>query len=216
MARKRAGTLLVLMERIEAFTLRRAWTQLGDDEFFWEPAAGAWGVRRREDCPTPTPFGDGDWVADYDIELAVASDSRGEIEPMTTIGWLLWHIGSMPGRLAQVDFLGGNRTIASGWTSPYLSHHPIFTTASDATETLRSGWSELRAALHNADDERMEQRTPHYTYAPESPRGGLAVLGPPGPEVPGYFCVASTLNEISHHGTQVCVLRDIYRWARSS
>jgi DinB superfamily len=216
MTRKRAGTLLVLMERIEAFTLRRAWTQLSDNEFFWEPAAGAWGVRRREDCRTPTPFGDGDWVADFDIQLAVAADTTGDIEPMTTIGWLLWHIGSMPGRLAQVDFLGGNRTVASGWTSPYLSHHPIFATASDATQTLRTGWSELRAALENAVDERMEQRTPLYTYAPEPPRGGLAVLGPPGPKVPGYFCVASTLNEISHHGTQVCVLRDLYRWTRSS
>ena len=41
MAGKRAATLLVLMERIETFTLQRAWTQLGDDEFFWEPAAGA-------------------------------------------------------------------------------------------------------------------------------------------------------------------------------
>ena len=113
-----------------------------------------------------------------------------------------------------MDFLGGNRTVASGWASPYLSHHPIFTTASAATETLRAGWNELRAALDNADDERMEQPTQRYTYAPEPPRGGLAVLGPPGPEVPAYFSVASTLNEISHHGTQVCVLRDLSRWAR--
>ena len=41
------------------------------------------------------------------------------------------------------------------------------------------------------------------------------VVGPPGPEVPAYFAVTSTLNEVSHHGTQVCVLRDLYRWARS-
>jgi hypothetical protein len=47
MAGKRAGTLLVLMERIEAFTLRRAWTQLSDDEFFWEagPTATEWRFR---------------------------------------------------------------------------------------------------------------------------------------------------------------------------
>jgi hypothetical protein len=214
MAGKRASTLLALMERIEAFTLQRAWTRLGDDEFFWEPAAGAWGIRRREECRTATPFGDGKWVADFDIDLAVAADTRGEIEPMTTIGWLLWHIGSMAGRLAQVDFLGGSRTLASGWTSPYLSHHPIFTSASEATETLRAGWTELRAALEKASDEGMEHGIARYTYAPEPPRGGLAVLGPPGPEVPAYFSVASTLNEISHHGTQVCVLRDLYRWTR--
>jgi DinB superfamily len=214
MTGKRAGTLLVLMERIEGFTLERAWNHLTDDEFFWEPAAGAWGVRRRQECRTPTPFGDGDWVADYDMDLAVAADTGGDIEPMTTIGWLLWHIGSMPGRLAEVDFLGGNRTMASGWTSPYLTHHPVFPAASDAAETLQSGWEELRAALEAADDERIEQPTSRYTYAPRPPRGGLAVLGPPGPEVPGYSLVVSTLNEVSHHGTQVCVLRDLYRWAR--
>ncbi len=214
MAGKRAGTLLVLMERIETFTLQRAWTQLSDDELFWEPAAGAWGVRRRDECRTPTPFGDGDWLADFDNELVLAAMSRGEIEPMTTIGWLLWHIGSMPGRLAQLDFLGGSRTLSSGWTSPYLSHHPVFATASDATETFRAGWQALTAALEGAEDEQMERLTARYTYAPEPPRGGLMVVGPPGPEVPGYFSVASTLNEISHHGTQVCVLRDLYRWVR--
>jgi hypothetical protein len=40
MAGKRAGTLRVLMERIEAFTLHRAWTQLSDEEFFWEARSG--------------------------------------------------------------------------------------------------------------------------------------------------------------------------------
>src|SRR6516164_8268331 len=214
MAAKRAGTLRVLMERIEMFTLHRAWTQLSDEEFFWEPAAGAWGVRPRETCRTPTPFGNGDWVADFDNDLAVAVNAPGEIEPMTTIGWLLWHFGSMPGRLAQMDFLGGSRTLASGWASPYLSHHPVFTSASEATETLRAGWNELGSALEKADDRQMEQRIARYTYAREPPRGGLAVLGPPGPEVPAYSSVASTLNEISHHGTQVCVLRDLYRWTR--
>jgi len=77
MAAKRAGTLRVLMERIEMFTLHRAWTQLSDDEFFWEPAAGAWGVRPRETCRTPTPFGNGDWVADFDNDLAVAVNAPG-------------------------------------------------------------------------------------------------------------------------------------------
>jgi DinB superfamily len=214
MTGKRAGTLLVLMESIQGFTLERAWNHLSDDEYFWEPAPGAWGIRRRQECRTPTPFGDGEWVADYDMDLAVAAVTGGEIEPMTTIGWLLWHIGSMPGRLAEVDFLGGNRIMASGWTSPYLTHHPVFTAASNAAETLRAGWEALRAALEAADDERLEQPTPRYTYAPRPPRGGLAVLGPPGPEVPGYSHVVSTLNEVSHHGTQVCVLRDLYRWAR--
>src|SRR3974390_3619003 len=74
------------MERIEVFTLSRAWPRLSDEEFFWEPTAGAWGVRRQEKCRTPTPFGNGNWVADFDNDLAVEVNAPGEIEPMTTIG----------------------------------------------------------------------------------------------------------------------------------
>ena len=110
-------------------------------------------------------------MADFDNDLAVEVNAPGEIEPMTTIGWLLWHIGSMPGRLAQMDFLGGSRTLASGWSSPYLSQHPVFTSASEATETLRAGWNELSSALEKADDQQMEQRIARSIYARESPRG---------------------------------------------
>ena len=201
MAGKRAGTFLALMERMERFTLNRVWTDLADDEFFFEPVEGMWGIRRRDECVTSTPFGGGDWVADF----------GPGIEPMTTIGWLLWHIGSLPGRLIEVDFFGGTRTIASGWTSPYLTHHSLFTSAAGATDTLRTGWNALQAALETAEDERLEQRTASYTYSAEPFRGGLAVLGAPGPELSGYVFVAATLNEISHHGAQICVLRDLWR-----
>ena len=46
MAGKRAGTLLALMERMQLFTLNRVWTELSDDEFFWEPVDGVWGALR--------------------------------------------------------------------------------------------------------------------------------------------------------------------------
>jgi hypothetical protein len=211
---KRADTLLAVMEGIEAFSLQRAWTRLSDDEFFWEPVANSWSIRRRDECRTATPFGTDDWVADFDTDLSVAAQMRSAVEPLTTIGWLLWHIGSLPGRVAQLEFLGGSRILASGWTSPYLCEHRIFTRSSDATETLRTGWDDLRSALEKTDDERMERRTTPYIYAPEPRRGGYLVLGPPGPDVPAFSCVASALNEINHHATQVCVLRDLYQWTR--
>jgi hypothetical protein len=211
MGGKRAETLLFLMERIELFTLERLWDRLSDDEFFWEPAPGAWGVRRREDCRSATPFGGGAWVADFDHEVALAADEGKAVEPITTVGWLLWHIGSVPDRLTQVDFFGGSRTMASGWTSPYLTHHPVFASATDAVETLRNGWDALKAALDIASDQQMEQRTARYTYSPLPPSNGLAVLGPPGEERPAIAFVATTLNEISHHGSQICMLRDLHR-----
>jgi len=139
MTGKRADTLLALMDRIERYTLTRAWEDLTDDEFFWEPFAVTWSIRRQDQCKTPNPFGVGEWVADFEIPEPAPV-------PMTTIAWLYWHIGSMPGRLCDVSLLGGTRTMASGWTSPYLTHHPIFTRAAEAVIALRGGWRSRQEA----------------------------------------------------------------------
>ena len=150
MAGKRAQTLLDSMLFIELYTLNRAWTDLTDDEMFWEPFAGSWSVRRADECVTPTPFRDGDWAADFDWDLAAAEVGDRGLTPLTTIGWLLWHVGTQPERLAQLDFLGGDRSAESGWTSPYLAAHPVFTKASDAVEAMRAGWRSLDRALQSA------------------------------------------------------------------
>src|SRR5262245_7165555 len=110
------------MYRIEQFTLERACAEVTDDEFYWEPAPSSWSVRRRDECRTPTPFGNGDWLVDFEVPEPAPV-------PMTSIAWLFWHVGSMPARLTDIDYLGGDRTMESGWTSPYLTHHPIFTNA---------------------------------------------------------------------------------------
>ena len=49
----------------------------------------------------------------------------------------------MPARLTDMNFLGGNRTMDTGWTSPYLTHHPVFTDAADATTAMRDGSAAL-------------------------------------------------------------------------
>ncbi|HZU74592.1 MAG TPA: DinB family protein [Acidimicrobiales bacterium] len=194
MTGKLADMALTSMFLIERFTLQRVWSGLSDDEFFWEPSPGSWSIRRREDCQTPNPFGVGDWVADYDVTV-VSTDWAVHGEPMTTIAWLMWHFGSMPGRTAQLDYLGGAETADSGWTSPYRTDHPRFTSATQAVEALQAGWEELRSALRTANDEQLEQ--------PVGSWGGRPTLG--------YQNLAALLNEVSHHGTQVCALRDFYR-----
>lgn len=197
----RADTMLATMSFIERFTLQRVWTGLTDEEFFWEPFPGTWSIRRREDCRTATPFGQGEWVADYDVHVAAATDWARTGEPLTNIAWLMWHFGSMAGRTAQLDFLGGTETAESGWTSPYIADHPRFTSAAEAVEALQSGWRDLRSAMQAATDEQLGQKIRFWGYPG------------PGPEALGCHIVASMLNEISHHGTQVCVLRDLYRSA---
>jgi hypothetical protein len=140
-------------------------------------------------------------VADFDAEKAMASDWARTGEPFTNIAWLMWHCGSMAGRTAQLDFLGGDKSAESGLTSPYISDHPGFTSAAEAVEALRVGWRDLKAALGVATDEQLEQNTHFWGYPG------------PGPAALGCHIVASMLNEISHHGTQVCVLGDLHRAA---
>ena len=206
MTGKRAETLLELMYQIERFTLARAWAGLTDDEFFWEPFTTTWSIRRQGQCLTPNPFGAGEWVADFAIPEPVPV-------PMTTIAWLYWHIGSVPARMCDIDLLGGTRPMASGWTSPYLAHHPIFTSAAEAVTALRDGWQRLREAIERADDDQLEVTTAGYTYA----AGVLPlVAGPPGPAHPATHFIAGVINEVSHHGSQIDALRDAYAWRRST
>jgi hypothetical protein len=181
---------------IEMFTLDRAWTDLTDDEFLWDPMPGSWGVHPAQDARSSTPFVIGAWAADMDADLALDPD---RFEPLTTIGWLCWHCGSMAARTAELDFLGGPHATESGWSSPYLAGHPIFRSAHDAVTAMRSGWRALDAALAASTDEQLERRIRFPGY------------GGPGPEGTGAQVVASCLNEISHHGTQIGVLRDLYR-----
>ena len=200
MPEKRADTLLQTMRVVERFTLQRAWHRLSDDELFWEPVAGSWGVRRRAECQTPTPFGDGDWVVDFDTDLVMAAIRGNAIEPLTTIGWLMWHVGSMPARLAQLDFLGGSKTAETGWTRPTSRTTGVFTDAADAVDSMRAGWRVLERSLEAATDDELERPTRGYSYSDE-----------PGPLTYGAAIIAATLNEVGHHGTQICTLRDLYR-----
>jgi hypothetical protein len=39
-------------------------TGLGDEEYMWEPAPGAWSIRRRGQASSPKAFGPGAWVLD--------------------------------------------------------------------------------------------------------------------------------------------------------
>jgi hypothetical protein len=52
------------------------------------------GCSQARRVPDPTPFGDGGWVVDFDADLVMAAIQGNAVEPLTTIGWLMWHIGS--------------------------------------------------------------------------------------------------------------------------
>ncbi len=98
---------------------------LTDDEYLWEPAAGAWSVR---------PVGDRgavDGAGVRDIDPA----------PVTTIAWRLWHIA-----LDCLDdyarrFRGDQSAAPSRWTLE----------AAEAVEMLQDSWQAYRAEVAGRD-----------------------------------------------------------------
>jgi hypothetical protein len=188
----------VSMQLVEIYTLDRALKDLTQGEFAWEPHPGAWGIRRRSDCKTPTPLGakDSEWVADNDAALAAKADRGKAVEPMTTIGWLLNHVASAPGIAAELEILGGPVKASTRGVYQSMWSHTIYPTADEAVSVLRDGWSGLSSALHKTTDDMLEREYKGF--------GGPS---------PGVAFLLSLINEVSHHGTQSCVLRDLYRHA---
>ena len=193
MAGKRASVLHHWMGVVEIYTLNRALDGLTQEEFDWEPHAGAWGVRRRDTCTTPNPSGNpsGDWVVDQDWDLAAAADRGEAVEPMTTVGWLLNHFGAAPGLTAELDFLGGPleptpEVYGQMWA------HTVLPDVGDAVSRFQAGWTALKDALARATDEMLERACEGHPWK----RGDRAV--------------GAMINEVSHHGTQICMLRDLY------
>jgi DinB superfamily len=58
---------------------------LTDEEYFWEPAAGCWSIRRRGESTAPMVLGSGDFTADFALPPP-------DPAPVTTIAWRLAHI----------------------------------------------------------------------------------------------------------------------------
>jgi hypothetical protein len=198
MACKRASVLHNWMGLIDIYTLSRALKDLTQAEFEWEPHLGAWGVHRRDACTTPNASGDknGEWVVDQDWGVQTAafgmSNPQGEMnEPMTTIGWLLNHFGAAPGHTAQLDFVGG-ATVPTADVYRRMWGYTIIPTVDDAVDRFRDGWAALANALQNTTDEMLEHDCDGHPWK----RGDRAV--------------SALLNEVSHHGTQICMLRDMY------
>ena len=66
-----------------------------------------------------------------------------------------------------------------------------------------------RALTQTRDDQ-----YPELAYGAGPKPDGVLAIGEPGPLHPATFFVVSIVNEVSHHGTQICVLRDLYAHRR--
>jgi hypothetical protein len=70
----------------------------------------------------------------------------------------------------------------------------IFQGADAGTAEFRTGWAALAARLRDTTDEMLEAEY----------KVGRSVIT-------GTQVVATVINEVSHHATQICMLRDWYR-----
>ena len=126
-----------------------------------------------------------------DWDVGAAADRGEVVEPMTTIGWLLNHFGAAPGLTAELEILGGT-TVPTLDEYGRMWGYTVIPTVNEAVMRFREGWSALKRALRTTTDEMLEREYDGHPWK----RGGAAV--------------AAMLNEVSHHGTQICVLRDLY------
>lgn len=197
----RADVFLTWMGLVERYTLDRALKDLTTEELDFEPHPGAWGVRPRGEHRTAHAGGDarGLWVVECDWDLA-NDELHGEpvVVPMTTINWLLNHFGAAPGLFADLEIVGGPTT-PTPEIYGRMWGHTIVPTVEEGLARFDRGWDALKSALRSTTDEMLERDYPGHPWR----RGDRAL--------------AALLNEVSHHGTQICTLRDIYanRYAKT-
>lgn len=157
---------------------------LTDSELHWEPAPGAWGVRRPDD-PVPATVtlraGAGDWLVDFGIP-------EPEPAPVTTIAWRLAHV--------VVGVLGARAH--SHFGAPEASYD-TFRYAGSAAGALRqldeayAAWSAGVRAL-----------TPEALAAPVGPAEG------PWADAPMLTLVLHINRETIHHLAEAALLRDLW------
>lgn len=136
------------------------------------------------DCWTVRLRPDGRWAPDAGFPPEPA--------PLTTIAWRLCHIWSCLAMRANYHF--GDRSLTSGdvdWPG----------TAVDAVTFVERGYAAWKEGIDALPDDALYEKS-------EGPPGSLDAQFP-------FFQVICHINrEVIHHGAEVALLRDLYRWTR--
>jgi len=156
---------------------------LTGEEYFWEPVPGMWSVRPRGSSVTPMSLGGGNFTVDF-------ARPAPDPPPVTTIAWRVCHlIGAVIGRRVGWHF-GGEPVDVAAYDYP-----GDVATALAQLDALYAAWL---AGVRGLD------------------AVGLASpCGPAEGRFAGYPMAALILNinrEVIHHGAEIALLRDLYRW----
>jgi hypothetical protein len=163
--------------------LRPRFTGLTDDEYFWEPVPGMWSVRPRGTSAAPISAGSGDFTVDF-------AWPEPDPVPATTIAWRLTHmlVGVFGHRVAS--HFGGKPVDYETYDYPGDA-----ATALDRLDTIYDAWI---AGVRGLGEEGLRR--------PCGPAEG------PYGEEPMAALVLHINREALHHGAEIAVLRDLYRW----
>jgi hypothetical protein len=159
---------------------------LTDAEYLWEPVAGCWSIRRRAEAITPLAMGPGDLVLDYAMP-------PNDPEPVTTIAWRLAHItvGCFGARVAS--HFGGPPVDWATWE--YAG------TAAEALRQLDEQHAAWVKGVHSLGAEGLA-----WQVGPEEGDDGEYA------QCPMAELVLHIHREVIHHGAEISLLRDLYRW----
>lgn len=176
------GQLVEQLEWHWAGQLRPRLDGMGDEEYFWEPAPGAWSVRPRGTSTAPVQAGSGTFTIDFAFP-------EPDPAPVTTIAWRLGHmiVGVFGARLGS--HFGGPAIDYPGFD--YAG------TAAGALRQLDEMYGAWIAGVRGLDAAALER--------PAGPaEGGFA-------EHPMAELVLHINREAIHHGAEIALLRDLYR-----
>lgn len=162
--------------------LRPRLAGLTDEEYFWEPVAGCWNVRRRGESTTQLAAGSGEYTIDFAFPEPTPA-------PVTTIAWRLAHL--------IVGVFGAR--VASHFDGPAVSYQdfPYAGTAAGALRQLDEAYGGWAVGVRGLDAVDLAR--------PCGPAEGAFA------DFPLAALILHINREAIHHGAEIALLRDLYR-----
>ena len=161
--------------------LRPRLSGLTDDEYFWEPAADCWSIRRHGESTAPISVGAGDFAMDYALPPP-------KVEPVTTIAWRLAHL--------IVGVFGMRNAAHFGGPAADYSTFEYAGSAAVALAQLDAGYAHWIKGVKALGADGLQR--------PCGPAEG------PYAEYSMATLVLHIHREVIHHGAEIALLRDLY------
>jgi hypothetical protein len=156
---------------------------LTDEEYLWEPVRGMWSIRPRGTSATPTAAGGGEFTADF----AFPEPSPA---PVTTIGWRIMHLVVGCFGMRAASHFGGPAVSYETYDYPG--------DAATALDRLDASYALWMGGVRKLSPEQLRR--------PVGPAEG------PFAEAAMAELVLHINREALHHGAEIALLRDLYRW----